>query len=1102
MRDAQPQGQLITRVMNSFFPPILIVLALLVGAAALWLTPKEEDPQIVVPMADIVVQAPGLSAPQVAKQVTQPLEKKVSQIDGVEYVYSTTQAGSALVTVRFYVGEDRESALVKLYNKLYANQDAIPAAVSEWAIKPVEIDDVPIVIAALRSDKPDQLDHYALRRIAEQATLDLKALPETNAVKVVGGVPRQVLVTLDPAAMASYQISVSDLTNAFSLSHQKRDIGDIQHQGERYLLKTGQWYQSLEEIRHLVVAVVNGKPVYLQDVAKLSDGAQEPTTDTWIQSTDDSQPHPAVFLSVAKQKGANAVSVAEDVTATLNHLVDTQFPEGVSVEIIRNYGQTADAKVKNLVSSLGIAVLTVVVFVGLFLNWRSALVVAIAIPISYGAALGLDLAFGYSINRVTLFALILALGLIVDDPIASIDNIERHLTHDNKPRGRTIVLAMLEIKRALIMSTVAIVIVFTPMFFITGMMGPYMAPLAFNVPVSVVISTLVAFLVTPWLAKKIVRASNKGDDYRLETTPLYRGYRRVLLPLLENNRRAKAFLWIVGVLFVIAALLPALRLVPLKLLPYDNKNEFQVVLDLPETANHVDTSNALREMNGYLQTQAEVVSVSGFAGLASPMDFNGMVRHYFTRHAPYQGELRVVLVDKHRRTLQSHGLVTRMRDELEAIASKYDAEVQLVEMPPGPPVLATIVAEVYGSPSTPYSTLQAQATQVAERLKREALVSEVSTSVQGPLSSWQFVVDQEKAALSGVAVADINQALRAANQGVTLAHLADADEMDPLPVTLQLAADARDQLDTLLALHVRGRAGVAKQSVQGALVDAPQPLVALIELGHFERQPVDQPIYHKNLRPVVYVYAEPTGRVPGEVVADMMADFNQPESDSTRPLSARSYLDNGAGDGWQVDEGIEVVWSGEGEWKITIDVFRDLGIAYGAALLGVFIVMLIQTGLPAVSGIIMLAIPLTVIGIMPGFWLLNGLSGQISGYPNPALFTATAMIGMIALAGIVVRNSLVLIEFIQQSLAQGMALSEALVQAGAVRMRPILLTAGTTLLGNVIITLDPIFNGLAWAIIFGIAASTVFTLLVVPVVYNLAYQNHPTHGLSVEGEHA
>jgi len=1102
MRDDQPQGPFITRVMNSFFPPILIALALLVGAAALWLTPKEEDPQIVVPMADVLIQAPGLSAQQVAKQVTQPLEKKVSQIDGVEYVYSTTQTGSARVTVRFYVGEDRESALVKLYNKLYANQDAIPAAVSEWAIKPVEIDDVPIVMAALRSDKPDTVDHYALRRIAEQATLDLKALPQTNVVNVVGGMPRQVLVAFDPAAMASYQISVADLTRAFSLSHQKRNAGDIQHQGQRYVLETGQWYQSRDDIRQLVVAVVNGKPVYLQDVATLSDGPTEASTDTWIQSQQQTKPHPAVFISIAKQKGSNAVTVADDVTRTLDRLANTRFPEGVEVEIIRNYGQTADAKVNNLVSSLGIAVLTVVVFVGLFLNWRSALVVAIAIPISYGAALGLDLAFGYSINRVTLFALILALGLIVDDPIASIDNIERHLTHDNKPRGRTIVLAMLEIKRALIMSTVAIVIVFTPMFFITGMMGPYMAPLAFNVPVSVVISTLVAFLVTPWLAKKIVRASNKGDDYRLETTPLYRGYRRLLLPLLENNRRAKRFLMVVGVLFVVAAMLPALRLVPLKLLPYDNKNEFQVVLDLPETASYVETSNALREMNTYLQQQAEVVSVSGFAGLASPMDFNGMVRHYFARNAPYQGELRVVLVDKQRRELQSHGLVTRLRDDLESIAAKHNADIQLVEMPPGPPVLATLVAEVYGAPSTPYADIQAQAQQVAARLEREALVSEVSTSIQGPLSRWQFVVDQEKAALSGVAITDINQALRAANQGVTLAHLADADEIDPLPVTLRLAPDARDKLDTLLALHIRGRAGVAKQSEQGALVDAPQPLVALSELGHFERQPVDQPIYHKNLQPVVYVYAEPIGRVPGEVVADVIADFNQPKTDTSRPLAARSYLDNGAGDGWQVRDDINVVWSGEGEWKITIDVFRDLGIAYGAALLGVFIVMLIQTGLPAVSGMIMLAIPLTVIGIMPGFWLLNGLSGDINGYPNPALFTATAMIGMIALAGIVVRNSLVLIEFIQQSLARGMELSEALIQAGAVRMRPILLTAGTTLLGNVIITLDPIFNGLAWAIIFGIAASTVFTLLVVPVVYNLAYQNHPTHGLPAEGDEA
>lgn len=1095
----QQQGSFIQRVMTSYFPPILIILMFAIGAAALWLTPKEEDPQIVVPMADVLVSAPGLRASQVEKQVTEPLEKLLSQIDGVEYVYSTSMEGAAQVIVRFYVGEAREEALVKLYNKLYSNQDRIPPAVERWLVKPVEIDDVPIVVAALYSTDSNQVDRHQLKRIAQQATLGIKAIKDTNSVEVVGGESRIVSIELDTVAMANFKVSLDDLKHALTLSHTKKSAGHIQLSGAHFQLESGLLLSEVSQVKDLVVSVINGKPVYLQDVAKVTDGPSEASSDTWIRNAVTGNEHPAVFLSVAKQKGSNAVDVANDVLQQLEQLKASQFPNAVEVEIIRNYGQTADDKVSNLISSLGISILTVVVFVGLFLNWRSALVVAIAIPISYGAALGMDLLFGYSINRVTLFALILALGLIVDDPIASIDNIERYLKRKELSRTKAIVLAMAEIRSALLMSTVAIVIVFLPMFFITGMMGPYMGPLAFNVPVSVIFSTIVAFLITPWLAKKILVAANERGDYQVETTILYKVYRKLLLPLLSSRAKAWGFLGVVALLFVLAALLPALRLVPLKLLPYDNKNEFQIVVNMPETSSFVDTSNALRRFSDYLVDVPEVVSISGFSGVASPMDFNGMVRHYFMRNEPYQGELRVVLAEKAKRDMQSHEIVTRLRSDLEAIAKRYNADIQIVEVPPGPPVIATITAEVYGTPSMSYQTLQHQADIVAERLKREPMVTEVDTSTKGEQEIWQFVVDQEKAALSGVSVDDINTTIRAANSGIVLGYLETQREIEPLPIEIRLPVKQRDQLDALLQLYVRGQGGVVKQIQNGSIVDAPQPLVQLSEVGEFVKRKVDKPIYHKNLKPVVYVYAESVGRVPGEIVADVLTDKDTTNSELT-PWESRTYLSNGGGDSWRVAEGIEVVWSGEGEWKITVDVFRDLGIAYGAALLGVFTVMLIQTGLPAVSGIIMLAIPLTVIGIMPGFWILNAMSGDINQYPNPALFTATAMIGMIALAGIVVRNSLVLIEFIQQSLHAGHNLHDALIQSGAVRMRPILLTAGTTLLGNIVITLDPIFNGLAWAIIFGITASTIFTLLVVPVVYNLAYQNQPGHGLPVKEE--
>lgn len=1084
-------------VMNSFFPAILIFILLAVGAAALWLTPKEEDPQIVVPMADVLVSAPGLSAQQVENQVTEPLEKLLSQIDGVEYVYSSSMEGAAQVIVRFYVGEPREAALVKLYNKLYSNQDAIPPSVTRWLVKPVEIDDVPIVVAAVYSTDADKVDRYQLRRLADQATLGLKSLPATNSVAVIGGETRKIHIELDSVAMANFGVTINDLNYALSVSHTKSQAGSLQISGQQYQLESGQLFQSAQQIQNLVVAVVNNKPVYLQDVAYVVDGPSEATTDTWYISADAATEYPAVFISVAKQKGSNAVDVAQSVIDKLATLQSEQFPGQVKVDIIRNYGQTADDKVSNLVSSLAISIVTVVVFVGLFLNWRSALVVGIAIPISYGAALGMDLLFGYSINRVTLFALILALGLIVDDPIASIDNIERYLKRKDLTRSKAIVHAMAEIRSALLMSTVAIVIVFTPMFFITGMMGPYMAPLAFNVPISVIFSTIVAFFITPWLAKKLLRAAEEKGHYKIENTSLYQLYSRLLTPLLQSRKKTWLFLSLVAALFIAAAMLPALRLVPLKLLPYDNKNEFQLVLNMPESASFADTSNTLRVFANYLLDVPEVESVSGFAGLASPMDFNGMVRHYFMRSEPYQGELRIVLVDKHNRSMQSHQIVTRLRQDLEQIAIEHQADIQLVEVPPGPPVIATITAEVYGDEQTSYQELIEQAEIVADRLRSEAFVSEVDTSVQQQLETWQFIIDQEKAALSGVSIEDVNATISAANKGQVLGYLANSREVAALPIEIRLPVGQRDSLESLKQLYVRGQAGVVKVASQGAFSDAPQPLVQLSELGEFVKRAADTPIYHKNLKPVVYVYAESVGRVPGEIVADVIADQNRNSEKEFVEWQQRSYLANGSGKNWQLDDHIKVVWSGEGEWKITVDVFRDLGLAYGAALLGVFIVMLIQTGLPAVSGIIMLAIPLTVIGIMPGFWLLNALSSDINGYPNPALFTATAMIGMIALAGIVVRNSLVLIEFIQQSLLRGESLQNALLQSGAVRMRPILLTAGTTLLGNIVITLDPIFNGLAWAIIFGITASTIFTLLVIPVVYNLAYQNTKGHGLAV-----
>jgi multidrug efflux pump subunit AcrB len=687
--------------------------------------------------------------------------------------------------------------------------------------------------------------------------------------------------------------------------------------------------------------------------------------------------------------------------------------------------------------------------------------------------------------------------LLVDDPITGVDNIDRYLRMGKHTRSRSVILAIGEVRSPLIMSTIAIILAFAPLSFITGMMGPYMAPMAFNVPLSVSVSTVVAFLVTPWLAFKLLKPSTGQASGDMTKTGLYRVYGSSLTPLIRSPMASWLFLAAIAILFLVAMVLPLLRVVPLKLLPYDNKDEFQVVVDMPEGTTLESTQGVVAALCRYLRTVPEVRDYTAFVGVPSPMDFNGMVRHYYLRQGPHYADIRVTMAERTRRSQQSHTILLRLRKDMEAIADNLNARIKLVEVPPGPPVISTITVELYGGKATPYAALQNASGVLEERLKKEPFVVDVDTSVEDDQKRIIFRPDREKAALSGIATEDIARTIRLANHGLVAGYLQIPTEVNPLPVVLRLPYDVRSSQYALATLHVKGRPGVTKVREKSGLRDAPQPIVPLAELGRIDWSVQDKAIYHKNLKPVVYVFAEVAGRTPAEIVLDVAADLNrEPDSKTPVPLGRRTYLNPGGGLPWTLSDDIQAVWDGEGEWKITLRVFRDLGIAFGVALLGIFIVLRIQTGLSVITFIIMLAIPLSMVGIMPGFWLLNLVWAQpVDGFPNLILFTATAMIGMIALAGIVVRNSLVLIEFIHMALREGMDLQEALIQAGAVRMRPIFLTAGTTLLGNLVITLDPIFSGLAWAIIFGIAASTVFTLFVVPVLYQLVYRKKPGHGL-------
>ncbi|CAM4263795.1 efflux RND transporter permease subunit [Pseudoalteromonas byunsanensis] len=1070
-------------------PVFMLFIALIMGLFAMQFTAREEEPQIVVPMLDIQVNTPNLSGPEVVRLVTEPLEKLLLQIPGVEHVYSTTDTGGTVATLRFHVGQNREQAILNTYTKLYANQHNMAQVIKDWQIQPVEVDDVPIMMLGLYSQSTDRYSDYELTRFAQELSTQLQKLPNTSEVKVIAGRKRQVQVLLDATALAAHQTTPLDVLMALQVSNQLQQVGSMVNGQQLIALQSGDVLRSAEQVSKLTVNVLNGQQVLLKDVAKVMDGPSEPQAYQWLAIDGQHQSLPLVTLSVAKQRGSNAVVVAEQSLALIETLKTQLLPADIGVKVLRNYGDTANEKVNDLIASLGFAVLTVVIFVGVFLGWRPAIVVGLAVPICYGLTLGLDFAFGYTINRVTLFALILSLGLLVDDPITGVENISRFLSMGKKTSqkhtDKQVVAAMSEIKVALLMSTLTISVAFLPLAYITGMMGPYMAPMAFNVPVSVIASTLVAFLITPWLAKKLLHGHPLKEPKISQKTS---AYSRILSPMFVKPWRVKAVLWTTLALFVISVSLPLFRAVPLKLLPFDNKNEVQVLIELPEGSTLEQTAKLTRLVQHEVWQQREVISIAAYVGKPSSMDFNGMVRGYYRREAPHLADLRVLLLDKTQRSHQSHGVVLRLRQALKAF-NNNGVKVKVVEVPPGPPVLSTLVAQVYAEPFVSAQTHQQAALSLMARLTQEPHVVEVDSSIAATTQLSRFIVDKGKAALSGISTDDINQSLRIANGGLEAGLLYLSHESEPVTINLRLPYEVRNQQSNLDALQVRGQRALSKVGSEYGLESATRPLVALSELGRWQTFEAPQPIIRKDLRNVIYVTAELNGRTPAEVIADVVAD-EQGDGAVQTHWSQRSYLNNGAGLVWQLPEGTSYSFSGEGEWRITVDVFRDMGIAFAFALSAIFVILRWQTASSALALIIMSAIPLTMIGIMPGFWLLNQFGErEIAGAPDPVLFTATAMIGMIALAGIVVRNSLILVEFINQARARGVALKQALIQAGEVRMRPVLLTAGTTLLGNLVIILDPVFSGLALAIIFGIIASTIFSMLVVPLVYFLVFKN-------------
>ncbi len=1135
--DSADELTLIERVVKIFLHSklslVLIMLAVLLGAAALLITPREKDPQIVVPMVDIYVGFPGHSAKSVEQLVTTPLEKILYQIHGVEYVYSTSRRNQSMVTARFYVGQNVERSVVKVFRKIKQHLNRVPTGVTGWVIKSETINDVPIVTLTLSSKTAKAV---ALRQTAEELAARLPAVPDVSRAYVIGGRPRVVYAYLNPAAMHAYNVTPLEIDRDIQAADVTMIAGHYKRNNNEIRVLSGTAFTNARQLGRLVVSVWHQQPVYLSNVARIVDGPAEIDSYAWHTWGPAARVHedhdfpgtvlaghcirtvhaatPAVTIAISKKAGSNAVTVAADVIHRARQLAAVMLPSDMNMIVTRNSGLSANAKVNGLVEGLLIAIVIVIVLLTIGLGWRESIVVAVAIPVVFGLTLACNLMLGFTINRVTLFALILSLGLLVDDPIVDVENISRHFTLEGKATRGIALKAISEVLGPLIVATLAVILSFIPMFFITGMMGPYMRPMAFNVPVAMLMSMLVAFTITPWLAYHLLK--NKHRETELEAreesadpnvfpairrTLRYRVFSRLLGSMLKYRLARWGFLFAVAAITLFAILLPAQRLVPLKMLPFSDQSNLLIVVHAPRGTTLQQTDAATRALVHRLRRLHEVVDITSYVGVAAPMDFNGLVRHYFIRNNPNDAQIAIDLAGKMQRAMQTHEIALRIRNSLTAIAKKNGVRIQIVEAPPGPPVLDTIVGEVHGSPTTSYHQMQLAARTLRHRLLLEPDVVDVDDSVQAPEKQLVFVTDKRKAALNGVTTDEISRTLALALGGKIAGTIHAPRQRQPLNIILRLPIAARSSRMDLLKIYVRGSGGV---------------LVPLSELGHWKNTFAGQAIYHKDLRRVVYVYADTAGRPPVNAILDTQAD-RLPDGNSPaiagmtqigsgwihevkpRPLAERSYFHNGSGIAWELPPGIHVNFAGEGEWRITLNVFRDLGLAFGAAMVGIYVLLIAQTGSFLLPLIIMLAIPLTIPGVMPGFWVLNLLTAHIvGGYRDSVFFTATAMIGMIALAGIVTRNAIILIDFIHRSLARGQSLYDAILESVVVRMRPILLTAASAMLSSIPILTDPIFSGLAWALIFGLLASTVFTLFVIPVTYYILFINKPGHGLPID----
>jgi multidrug efflux pump subunit AcrB len=1065
--DAQPEARLGVsgRIARQFqaarITPLLALVALLLGVFAVIVTPREEEPQINVTMANVLIPFPGASAKDVEQMVAAPAEQVISQIADVEHVTSVSRPGMAVVTVQYKVGVPRIDALVRLYDTIMSNQDWLPRNLGTLPpiIKPKGIDDVPIVTLALYS-KDSAVGPADLERVAHAIEIDLKRVPGTREVATIGGPRRAINVRLDPARMNASGVTVGDVRNALASANQGAALGEINADNRAIRVDGGPYFRDARDIGTLIVATRNGAPVFLEQVATLEDGPPPPEHYVWYGTAGkDAREYPAVSVSVTKKPGQNAVAVADAVIARFASLRNTVVPPNVEVEVTRNYGATANDKAVKLIEKLIFATASVVVLVLVALGRREAVIVGSAVILTLTATLFASWAWGFTLNRVSLFALIFSIGILVDDAIVVVENIHRHRAlAPERPLAQVIPAAVDEVGGPTILATLTVIAALLPMAFVTGLMGPYMSPIPINASMGMLISLAVAFVVTPWLALILLRkakvhahAGPGGLPGRL--TPLFT---RAFRPFLDERKggRNRLLLWL-GVLLLIAVsvALPVTESVVLKMLPFDNKSEFQVVVDMPAGTSLERTAAALHEMGTYVASVPEVVNYQAYAGTAAPINFNGLVRQYYLRAGSDVGDLQVNLVDKAQRSEQSHAIAMRVRPALTKIGDRYGARVKVVEVPPGPPVLAPIVAEVYGPDDA--GRMQV-ASAIEDVFRRQAGVVDVDRSAIARAPRWVVNVDRAKAALLGVRQDEVVAALRAGLGGEDVTYLHDASKY-PAAVRLQLPVSATGDLEALLQLTVRGANGKA---------------VPVREVVTVDRDALrEQPRYHKDLLPVEYV----VGDMAGKVDSPLYGMFEMRSAINALAMPGGGTIgEHFIAQPRDPYRGYSIKW--DGEWQVTYETFRDMGLAYGVGLVLIYLLVVGQFGSYLVPLIIMAPIPLTIIGVMPGHALLG------------AQFTATSMIGMIALAGIIVRNSILLVDFINLQVAQGVPFRDAVVRSAIIRAQPIALTALAAMLGAFFILDDPIFNGLAVSLIFGIFVSTLLTLVVIPLLYFVAYR--------------